>query len=98
MPDKLRAWHDDHKPDTLGGEFGFVQRCRNQTDWQISYDLYDDSAKSAGVDTFYFLVRQLGQYQYVMLGVDSKRQPDCPGEAFPDENRPSLFQKPPEVR
>jgi len=97
---KLRSFHDTERPDQVFGEFGFVQRCKNESDWQISYDVdpnnvMQETAKKGIAGTIYFLIRETGKYQYLMLDVDTKRQPGCPGEDQLDIARPSLFKNPP---
>lgn len=66
------------------GEYEFVQRCRDTSLWQVAVDFEDQG-------TYYFLIREVGQYNFEMLDVSEKRQRGCPGETPPSDKRPTLF-------
>jgi len=77
----LEKWHED----IGGGQYLFVQRCRNRADTQIG--LMADGRSG------YFVVHQLDQYRFEMKSVSFERQEGCPGESPALTDGPSLFPK-----
>jgi hypothetical protein len=91
--DKLKLWHEFLSGDFVGGEFSLVQACSNEPgQWQVGVDLSFIRGKQVPEPLpVYFLVQQLGQYQFKMTGISFDPDDDCPGESEPNENSPTLF-------
>jgi hypothetical protein len=90
---KLKLWHEFLSGDFVGGEFSLVQACSNEPgQWQVGVDMSFIRGKQLPDPLpVYFLVQQLGQYQFKMTGISFDPEVSCPGESEPNENSPSLF-------
>jgi hypothetical protein len=91
--ERLEKWHE-----FLGGgfaavEFTMVQACREKSGhWQVGVDLYWIKGNELPEPlSVFFLVEQLEQYRFKMVGINFDRQEGCPGESKPKTDSPSLF-------
>jgi hypothetical protein len=91
--EKLKKWHEFISGDFVAGDFTIVQACLEKSGhWQVGVDL--DWIKGKELPealSVYFLVEQLEQYRFKMVGISFDRQEGCPGESKPNTESPSLF-------
>jgi hypothetical protein len=89
----LKQWHEFLANDFVAGEFTIVQSCIERRDeWQIGVNLNSIKGKAIPEPlSVYFLVKQLEQYRFKMVGINFERQEGCPGESLPSTESPSLF-------
>jgi len=68
-PGRLRPVHEQLHRDAKFAEFELLQHCSQiPSTWQI------------GLHGHFFLVRDLGEHRYRMVGISTTRQPGCPGQ------------------
>jgi len=91
--EKLRKWHQFLAGDFVAGEFTVVQECiEGRDEWQIGVNLNSIKGKALPEPlSVYFLVKQLEQYRFKMVGINFDRQEGCPRESKPKPDSPSLF-------
>jgi hypothetical protein len=91
---KLEQWHQFLGGGFVAGDYTLVQPCQFVIgQWQIAVDLSFLKGEALPEPlTVFFLVQQIEQYRFRMMGISFDRQDGCPGES--ELNRttsPTLF-------
>ena len=83
--ESLKKAHDLLYADFVAGDYTLVQYCQDKPDYtQVGIDFH--------ASPVYFLVHDLGKYNYEMAAAERERQPGCPGDGEAlTRHYPSLF-------
>ena len=89
--EELKKWHALLGD---GSATGTVQPCSERANhWLIELIPKSIQGKELPEElSVFFLVQEIGEHRYKMIGISFDRQDGCPGDSYPDlDVRPSLF-------